>query len=94
MAEVQAATPLMGVERYFKVVLNAIGVAPTLGCLLGMTRKDLNLFLVIEEVQYREDGVFASNTKGKRELKKLECFINIEARGSSYSRGKVAKVGL
>jgi hypothetical protein len=67
---------------------------PLWGCLLGMTKKDLNLFSVIEEVRYREDGVSASNTKGKRDLKKLECFINIEARVSGYSRGKVAKVGL
>jgi hypothetical protein len=57
-----------------------------------MMRKDLkDLFSVIEEV---EDGVSASNTKGKREFKNLECFINFEARASGYSRGKFAKVGL
>jgi hypothetical protein len=45
--------------------------------LLGGDEKRLsNLFSVIEEEQFREEEVFVSNSKGKRELKNLECSIN------------------
>jgi hypothetical protein len=69
-----------------------MGVTPTMAFSFGDEEKRLDdLFSGIEEDRYREDGVSASNTKEKRELKSLECFINFEARGSGSSRGKVAK---
>jgi hypothetical protein len=87
--EAVVATPSAGVEGYSEVMLNAMEVTPTLGLSFGGEEKRLNdIFLVIEEDWYCEDGVATSNTKGKRELKNLECSINFEARGSGYSRGK------
>ena len=55
---------------------------------VGEEKRLNDIFLVIEEDRYCEDGVATSNTKGKRELKNLECSINFEARGGGYSRGK------
>jgi hypothetical protein len=68
------------------VMLNAMGAAPTPGLSFVGDKKRLeDLLLVIEEDQYREDGVSASNTKENRELKNLECSINFEALGSGSS---------
>ena len=64
-------------------------LAPTLGLTFeGDEKSLLNLF---SEDQHHEEGASASNTKGKRELKKLECSINFEARscGSSRVKGRV-----
>jgi hypothetical protein len=54
----------------------------------GNKKSLLNHFSVIEEDRYCEEGVSASNTKGKRKLKNLECSINFEARGCGSSRVK------
>jgi hypothetical protein len=51
-------------------------------------RKNSSLFLVIEADRNRDPGVSVSNTKGKRELKNLECSFNFETRGCSSSRSK------
>ena len=83
LAEVGVDAPVMGLEVYSEGVLNAMECAPTLGLTFGGDEKRLlNLFSVIEEDPYHEGGVSVSNTKGKRELKILECSINFEARGS------------
>jgi hypothetical protein len=80
---------VMGLEGYFEGVFDAMECTPTLGLTFGGDDKRLlNLFSVMEADRYREEGVFVSNTKGKRELKNLECSINFEARGSSFSRVK------
>ena len=42
--EAVAATPSAGVEGYSEVVLNAMEVTPTLGCLLWVRRRDLMIF--------------------------------------------------
>jgi hypothetical protein len=56
---------------------------------VGVDEKSLlNLFSAIEEDQYHEEGVSISNSKGKRELKNLECSINFEVRGCGSSRVK------
>jgi hypothetical protein len=67
-------------------------LAPTLGLTFEGDKKSLlNLFSVIEEDQHHEEGASAPNTKGKKELKNLECSINFEARscGSSRVKGRV-----
>jgi hypothetical protein len=89
LVEVVADTLVVGVEGYSKVVLGAMELAPTLGLTFeGDEKHLLNLFLVIEEDRYCEERAFVSNTKGKRELKNLECSINFEAKGCGYSRVK------
>ena len=66
----------VGVEGYFKFVLSAMGAAPILGLSFGGDEKRLlDLFFVIEEAWYLEDGVSASKPKGKMELEILECSI-------------------
>ena len=70
LTEVVVDTPVVGVEGYSEVVLDTMELAPTLGLTYGVMRKAfLNLFLVIENDRYCEEGVFASNTKRKSELK-------------------------
>jgi hypothetical protein len=77
LAMVVAETPMVGVEDYFEVVLDAMDLAPTLGLSFGGDEKRLlNFFSDIEENWDREEGVSVSNSKGKRELKNLECSIN------------------
>jgi hypothetical protein len=53
-----------------------------------MTRKNSRLFSVIEVDRDRDPGVSVSNTKGKRELKNLECSINFETSGCGSNRVK------
>ena len=80
-------------EGYSEVMFNAMGAAPTMGLsFVGDKKRLKDLLLVIKEDQYREFGVSASNTKGKRELKNLKCSTNFEALGSGSSQGKAAKV--
>jgi hypothetical protein len=84
-----------GVEGSYEVVLGAMELAPTLGLTFDGDEKSLlNLFLVIEEDQLCIEGASASNTKGKRELKNLECSIKFEARGcgSSRAEGRVVRL--
>jgi hypothetical protein len=77
LAKVVAETPVVGVEDYFEVVLDAMDLTPTLGLSFGGDEKRLlNLFSNIEENWDRVEGVSVSNSKGKRELKNLECSIN------------------
>jgi hypothetical protein len=83
---VAATPPLVGAEGYSEVVLNAMGATPTMGFTFGGNERRLIPF--IDEDRYRENGVFASKSKGKRELKNLECSINFEARGSCSNQGK------
>ena len=53
-----------------------------------MMRKKLSLFSIIEADRDRDPGVPVSNSKGKRELKNIECSLNLETRGSGSSRVK------
>jgi hypothetical protein len=89
LAEVVAYPPVVGLEGYLEGVLDAMGCAPTLELTFGGDKKKLlNLFSVIEEDRYCVEGVSISNSKGKRQLKNLECFINFEASGCGSNRVK------
>ena len=52
----------------------------------------MDLFFVIEDGWFLEDGVFASKPKCKRKLKNLKCSLNFDARGSgsSWRKGRTA----
>ena len=72
MAKVVADTPVVGVEGYSEVVLDAMESAPTLGLTFGGDKQSLlNLFSIIEEDQYREEGVSVSNTFGEEGAQKF-----------------------
>jgi hypothetical protein len=76
-------------ESYFEGVLDAMELATTLGLTIGDDEKKLlSLFWVIEVDRDRDPGVSISNTKGKKEIKNLECSINFETRGCGSSRVK------
>jgi hypothetical protein len=54
-------------------------------------RLQLLAFLTFLEEERRKDALgalFRSGTKGKREVKNLECSVNYDARGVLSSRGK------
>jgi hypothetical protein len=89
LAKTVEDTPVVRVEGYSKGVLDVMEHASNLGLTFGGDEKRLSdLFLVIEEDRFREEDVSFSNTKGKREIKNLECSINFEARGCGTSRVK------
>jgi hypothetical protein len=77
IAKPVAATSTGGKDDSSEVVLSAMGVTPTLGLSCGGDEKWLkDLLSAIEDDRFLEDGVPAPKTKGKRELKNLECSIN------------------
>ena len=77
LAENVEDTPMIRVEGYSEGVLNVMELTPNLGLTFGGNEKRLSdLFSVIEEEQFCEEEVSISNSKGKRELKNLECSIN------------------
>jgi hypothetical protein len=70
-------------------VLDATELAPTLGLKVGDDEKKLlSLFSVTKVDRDHDLGVSVSNTKGKSELKNLECSFNFENRGCGSSRVK------
>jgi hypothetical protein len=72
MAEVVADNPVVGVEGYSEVVLDAMESTPTLGLTFrGDMQSLLNLFSVTEEDRYREEGVSVSNTFKKEGVQKF-----------------------
>ena len=79
----------VGVGGYSEFVLSEMGAVPIMGLSFGGDEKRLtDLFSVIKEGRYLEDGVSVSKPKGKRELKILECSLNFDAGGSGSSRRK------
>ena len=63
-------------------------LAPILGLIVGDDKKKLESFFVIGAHRDCDPGMSVSNTKGKRELKNLECSINFGTRGCGSSRVK------
>jgi hypothetical protein len=83
----------VGDVGYSEVVQSAMEIYPILGISCGGNEKRLLDFLsVLEEGHRHEVVAFVPKTKGRRELKNLECSINFDARGDCSSRGKGKRV--
>ena len=82
-----ADNPVVEEEGYSEGVLDAMELIPTLGLTVRDDEKK-SLFTIIEADRARDPMVSVSNTKGKGELKNLECSINFETRGCGSSRVK------
>jgi hypothetical protein len=84
-----ADTPAVEEEGFSEGVLDAMELAPTLGLTVENDEKKLSsLFSIIEADRDHDLGVSISNSKGKRELKNLECSLHFETRGCGSSRVK------
>jgi hypothetical protein len=84
-----ADTPAVEEEGFSEGVLDAMELAPTLGLTVENDEKKLSsLFSIIEADRDHDLGVSISNSKGKRELKNLECSLHFKTRGCGSSRVK------
>jgi hypothetical protein len=63
---------------------------------VGYEKQFMALLTIIEERHCLEDSVslYKLGNKGSRELRRLECSINYDAKGKSSSRGKGKDRGL
>ena len=84
-----ADAPVVEEEGFPERVLDAMELSPTLGLTIENDKKKLlSLFFVIEADKDYDIWVSVSNSKGKRELKNLECSLHFETRGSVSIRVK------